>query len=197
MEPVFQVDDRTAIELRVAAKECSERGLIVAKKWCALLESLLSVFNGAGIRASELVLALLFSKRNGSTNSDPQHIRIFSTSTPAQPKFLGTSVPFPDAPSPMSSQVTMQTSEPAITAHPAYIPRSDGQPTDVRRLEIELENQDADLLCAAHAFIESREFSRAIHILRDGRSAKARFVRIYSKFMVSTSSTLDMKTTTH
>lgn len=34
MESVFQVDTQTAMELRVAAKECSERGLIIAAKWC-------------------------------------------------------------------------------------------------------------------------------------------------------------------
>jgi len=34
MESVFQVDAQTAVELRVASKECSERGLIIAAKWC-------------------------------------------------------------------------------------------------------------------------------------------------------------------
>ncbi|KXN92467.1 Anaphase-promoting complex subunit 8 [Leucoagaricus sp. SymC.cos] len=164
----YQVDAQTAVELRLATKECSERGMIVATKW-----------------ASELMLALPRVKRKNMAGVDSQPALNFSTSTPARAKSLGPISSFPDAASPMSTQAGGQEQSPGGKFHHAYDPRPHGQPADVRALENELEEQDADLLSAARAFIDSREFSRAIHILKDGRSAKARFIRVYSKFMAS------------
>ncbi|KAF9450423.1 TPR-like protein [Macrolepiota fuliginosa MF-IS2] len=167
MSSVFQVDAQTATNLRRAAKECSERGLVVAAKW-----------------ASELLLALPFAKRRSTSIS--QQVLNFSTSTPAREKSLGPTA-FPDVPSPLSVQATTQNSElPAVTpSHHPDAPKLYEHPADARVLENELEDKDIDLLDAARAFIESREFSRAIHVLKDGRSAKARFVRVYSTFMAS------------
>ncbi|KAF5354621.1 hypothetical protein D9756_005339 [Leucocoprinus leucothites] len=165
MGSVYQVDARTAAELRLATKECSERGLIIATKW-----------------ASELVLALPLSKRKDTKDSDSQGAFNFSTSTPARAGSLGPTTSFSEVPSPMPTQVMVQEPGPRTT-HPAFTHRSYGQPADVRALENEFEKQDADMLSAARAFIDSREFSRAIHVLKDGRSAKARFIRVYSKFM--------------
>jgi len=73
------------------------------------------------------------------------------------------------------------------TSHPAFAPHSYDQVADMKIQEDELEIQDADILSAARVYIDAREFSRAIHLLKDGRSAKAQFIRVYSKFMVSLS----------
>lgn len=48
-----------------------------------------------------------------------------------------------------------------------------------------LENEEEDALQAARASFEAREFYHATHLLQDCRSAKARFLRIYSQFIVS------------
>jgi len=49
-----------------------------------------------------------------------------------------------------------------------------------------LESEEEDALQAARACFEAREFYHATHILQDCRSAKAKFLRIYSQFIVST-----------
>jgi anaphase-promoting complex subunit 8 len=177
MSSVYQVDAQTAVELRQATKECSERGMIVATKWCAILVLRRAWSLTRDIRTSELLLALPLAKRREANDSDSQHALNFSTSTPARAKSLGPATSFPSAPSLVPTQATTPDSGPGIDSR--------GQPADVSALENELEDQDSDKLSAARAFIDSREFSRAIHVLRDGRSAKARFIRVYSKFMVS------------
>jgi anaphase-promoting complex subunit 8 len=57
----------------------------------------------------------------------------------------------------------------------------------MRNQELHSEAQDEDFLAAAHACIGAREFLRAVHLLRDRKSAKARFLSLYSQFMVSQS----------
>jgi anaphase-promoting complex subunit 8 len=52
--------------------------------------------------------------------------------------------------------------------------------------EKNLENEEEDALQAARASFEAREFYHATHLLQDCRSAKAKFLRIYSQFIVST-----------
>jgi anaphase-promoting complex subunit 8 len=51
-------------------------------------------------------------------------------------------------------------------------------------MEIEREARDEDTLATARACVEAREFLRAVHILRECKSSKARFLTIYSQFMV-------------
>jgi anaphase-promoting complex subunit 8 len=67
--------------------------------------------------------------------------------------------------------------------HP-HAPQVQFEPEDVRIQELEWEAQDEDVLATARACIGAREFLRAVHLLRDGKSAKARFLSIYSQFMV-------------
>lgn len=100
-------------------------------------------------------------------------------------KSIEATVSFPGAPSPLSTQISTQISgSPAIVSIHPHVPKLYEQPTDTRALELELEDQDTDILAAARAFIDTREFSRAVHVLKDGRSIKSQFIRVYSKFMV-------------
>ena len=52
-------------------------------------------------------------------------------------------------------------------------------------MEADLEYQEADNLATARACFESREFLRAKFLLENCRSSKARFLSIYSQFLVS------------
>ena len=56
---------------------------------------------------------------------------------------------------------------------------------NVRESEKILESEEEDALQAARASFEAREFYHATHLLQDCKSAKARFLRIYSQFIVS------------
>lgn len=68
--------------------------------------------------------------------------------------------------------------------HP-HAPKVKVEPEDVRIQELEWETQDEDILATARACVGSREFLRAVHLLRDRKSAKARFLYLYSQFMAS------------
>ena len=48
-----------------------------------------------------------------------------------------------------------------------------------------LENEEGDALQAARTSFEAREFYHATHLLQDCKSAKAKFLRVYSQFIVS------------
>ncbi|XP_006461139.1 hypothetical protein AGABI2DRAFT_221677 [Agaricus bisporus var. bisporus H97] len=166
MDSAFHVDAQTAAELRAAAKECSERGLVVATKW-----------------ASELLLALPLSKRRNLADSVP--ILHYSTSTPAHSKSHELSLSFSDAPSPLPAQGVRHNPTHSGGTIVTHVPSSHGHTGDLQTSEKELEEQDADMLNAAHSFIESKEFARAIHVLQGARSGKASFIRVYSKFMAN------------
>lgn len=68
--------------------------------------------------------------------------------------------------------------------HP-HAPLLLAQPPDVLALETDLEDQEADILTTARACLEAREFKRVVHLLQECKSAKARFLSIYSQFIVS------------
>jgi anaphase-promoting complex subunit 8 len=51
-------------------------------------------------------------------------------------------------------------------------------------MEREMETQDIDSITSARACMETREFLRAVHVLRECKSPKARFLSLYSQFMV-------------
>lgn len=58
------------------------------------------------------------------------------------------------------------------------------EPGGVRIQELQWEAEDADVLATARACFEAREFLRAVHLLRERKSAKARFLSLYSQFLV-------------
>ena len=87
----------------------------------------------------------------------------------------------------MPSQVATQ---PALSMTPArhpHAPQVNPVSESAQDLEKILENEEEDALQAARASFEAREFYHATHLLQDCKSAKARFLRIYSQFIVSAS----------
>jgi anaphase-promoting complex subunit 8 len=152
------VDSTIASELRVATKECLDRGLLVAAKW-----------------ASELLLSIPANKRNTGK------VSVFSTSTPARSQSPQASLLFID-------QSPMPTTQPAPSMTPArhpHAPQINLVPENAQVSEKILENEEADALHAARTSFEAREFYHATHLLQDCRSAKAKFLRIYSQFIAS------------
>ena len=55
----------------------------------------------------------------------------------------------------------------------------------MRSTESLLEMEEGDAFQAARACFETRDFVHAIHILKDCRSAKSKFLNVYCKFIVS------------
>lgn len=132
-------------------------------------------------RCSELLLSTPASKRarkpSISLRATPHHTisAAFSTSTPTRSQ----SPPF----TPVATQILSQppTTLAAVVHHyPAFSTWDDMRPT-----ESILEMEEEDAFQAARASFETRDFVHAIHILRDGRSAKSKFLNVYCQFIVS------------
>ncbi|KAF8664373.1 hypothetical protein AX16_000744 [Volvariella volvacea WC 439] len=160
MTSIIPVDHQMVSELRNAVKECSDRGLTVASKW-----------------ASELLLSIPESKRHHISRSPPPEG--FSTSTPARSRSPNPAPVFAEPPAtpaigPESIPLTIPSYPHALLARP--------RPDTV---DSAMEAQEADTLVAARNCVESKEFRRAVYTLRDCGSLKARFLYIYSQFIVS------------
>lgn len=133
-------------------------------------------------RASDLLLSVPNAKRQHTPPSpaaDP-----FSTSTPARSKSPLTANPFADSPAPAQSRGAAIPLTPLRHPHaPTLIPRTEN--TGV--LGLDYEAQEQDTLIAARECVESKEFHRGAHLLRNCQSPKARFLRVYCQFIVSQS----------
>ncbi|KAF7973712.1 hypothetical protein HWV62_14398 [Athelia sp. TMB] len=151
------MDSHQVTLLRNSVNDCSERGLFIASKW-----------------SSELLLAVPLSKRR---HVPVAHESTFSTSTPARARSPRPSLSFVD-PSPVSGRGI-----PVTPSLQTAIPDLHVQSEAELIRETELEARDADSLATARACINAREFLRAVHILKDRQSAKARFVSLYSQFL--------------
>ena len=84
----------------------------------------------------------------------------------------------------MPTQVATQ---PTVSMTPARHPHASHISENAGVSENILESEEDDVLLAARTSFEAREFYHTIHLLQDCRSAKAKFLRIYSQFIVSTS----------
>ncbi|KAF8893805.1 hypothetical protein BD779DRAFT_1669341 [Infundibulicybe gibba] len=120
--------------------------------------------------SSELLLSIPLEKRKPDQFSPPT----FSTSTPARSR----------SPQPPLSFVEHSPVAQLVPTHP-HAPQLRIELHDAREREKDLEQQEQDLLIAARGCFETREFLRAVHLLRDCRSPKARFLAIYSRFIAS------------
>lgn len=128
-------------------------------------------------RSSELLLSIPLTKR-GQVSSAHEHT--FSTSTPARSRSPRPSLSFVDpSPAPTPLRAVPVTPSP----HPAVTDLHVESQAELGR-EAELEARDTDSLAVARACIGAREFLRAVHILKDRQSAKARFVSLYGQFLV-------------
>lgn len=105
----------------------------------------------------------------------------FSTSTPARSHSPQPSLSFANPlPTPGVSL-----SIPITPARNPHAPQPHFESADIRTQELQWEAEDADALAAARACVEAREFLRAVHLLRERKSAKARFLSLYNQYLVS------------
>jgi anaphase-promoting complex subunit 8 len=123
----------------------------------------------AFIRSSELLISIPVSKREHSAP-----LSSFSTSTPARSHSPRPSLSFANpSPAPALHHKDPSTAQ----EHPELEPS--------RPQEYEEETRDADLLATARACFQAREFSRAVHLLRNCKSSKAQFLSLYNQFIVN------------
>lgn len=185
------VDAQCVSDIRVAAKECLDRGLVIAAKWFCLYLSCPSLVSLTyWCRCSELLLSIPASKRTRKPSqarplrTDSHHTisAAFSTSTPARSQSpQPSSISAFASQSPVATQILSQHSTGlAPTTYPPYSSWEDMRPTES---VLELEEEDA--FQAARACFETRDFIHAIHILEGCRSSKSRFLNVYCKFIVS------------
>ena len=59
------------------------------------------------------------------------------------------------------------------------IPPPNDPPSDIDT------SSESDLLASALTYVQTKEFLRAVHLLRDCISPKARFISVYCQFMVN------------
>ena len=85
----------------------------------------------------------------------------------------------------MPTQVATQPAPSMTPARHPHAPPINPVSENTQESEKILENEEEDALQAARASFEAREFYHATHLLQDCKSAKARFLRIYSQFIVS------------
>ncbi|KAN0091102.1 hypothetical protein V8E55_004668 [Tylopilus felleus] len=125
----------------------------------------------AGKWSAELYLSVPQHKRDALV-ANPR--TGFSTSTPAR------------AYSPLPS-LAFATS-PALAAGSTIAPEShntSSEPSATQEREAELEQAEEAALLAAQSYFTSKDFSRAVHALRNCSSVKAQFLSIYCQFLIS------------
>ncbi|KAF9529366.1 hypothetical protein CPB83DRAFT_852543 [Crepidotus variabilis] len=160
------IDARSASEIRVAAQECLDRGLVVAAKWC-----------------SELLLSLPSSKRRPMQTTLP--LGAFSTSTPARSQSPQPHLTAFSGHSPVATQIISQPGLPITPAPAQHLVT--GQPTweSMRTMESAMEREEQDSFQAARSCFETRDFAHVVHLLKDCKSSKAKFLSVYCRFIAS------------
>ncbi|KAF9475766.1 TPR-like protein [Pholiota conissans] len=160
------VDAQIISGLRVASKGCYERGLLVASKW-----------------SSELLLSISPDKMRQIKST--QSLSSFATSTPtrSQPS------PQPSAsfidPSPLPEEVLTQAASISLNPGSDQHLSQAAYSKDVQILEKDLEIREQDVILAARAYFDTREFQRAINLLTECISLKAKFLRLYCQFIAT------------
>lgn len=132
------------------------------------------------LRASELLLSIPSTKR---TTTPPAST--FQPSTPAPPRSPRPTHPF-NSHTPIPDVDEMGASvAPGYPAKHPQAPPLTSQPPEERAREAQLEAIDEDYIVSARALIDAKEYTRAIHWLRNCKSSKALFLSVYSRYMVS------------
>ncbi|KJA14403.1 hypothetical protein HYPSUDRAFT_49186 [Hypholoma sublateritium FD-334 SS-4] len=160
------VDPQILSELRAASKECLDRGLVAAAKWTA-----------------ELYLSVSTSRRRQHSTTSTA-LSTYSTSTPARSQSPQPPVSFPDQ-SPVPTQLLTQTIVSTIPNLISQAIQAPLYPKVIQGQDCEHENEEQDVILAARACFDAREFHRATHILNGCVSPKGKFLRIYCQFLAS------------
>ncbi|KAJ3504401.1 hypothetical protein NLJ89_g7952 [Agrocybe chaxingu] len=159
MAPYINIDAQAVSEIRTAAKECLDRGLVVAAKW-----------------SSQLLLSLPPAKRVPPQMS--RALSVFSTSTPARSQSPQPPTSFAGH-SPIPSRILTQPNLSATPGPSTQTPQVKARSDDARSSEKILESEDEDAFVAARACFEARDFLHAAHLLKDCKSSKSKFLQIY------------------
>lgn len=133
-------------------------------------------------RSSELLLSISTTKIRQLQAASL--LSTFSTSTPARSQSPQPPVSFADQ-SPLSVEVLTQPVSISLTPGPPSHASQATYSKDIRTREADLENQEQDIILAARAYFDAREFHRATHLLTECISLKAKFLRLYCQFIVS------------
>ncbi|KAJ3554079.1 hypothetical protein NM688_g3293 [Phlebia brevispora] len=150
------VDAEIVVALRNAVRDCSERGLAAASKW-----------------ASELLLSIPAAKRSPPIDG---HVSIPGSSTiPQSPEQFAAQNAAGNMTRPCTSNVPRHEHAPPL--------RPPSPQTQAR--EAQLQAEDADSITIGKALMDNKEYSRAIHWLKNCKSAKATFLRVYSMHKAS------------
>ncbi|KAJ7579111.1 hypothetical protein C8J56DRAFT_964848 [Mycena floridula] len=135
-------------------------------------------------RSSELLLSIPKRVRE-STFEAPG---MLATSTPSHSRSPRPSLSFAEH-SPIQTQISTQlaTQTSALKAPPRHphAPPMNPLPDHIVRKELELEAAEEDLLANARVCMETRAYARVEPLLRTCQSAKAQFLSIYSRFIVT------------
>ena len=129
-------------------------------------------------RASELLLSIPVSKRNTLST-----LATTSTAIPGPP---GPAHPFTSQTPMVGVQTTTEAAPASIypLKHPHAPSLAPQSPDEVAR-QAQLEALDEDYIASAKSLIDAKEYTRAVHWLRECKSSKALFLSVYSQYMVS------------
>jgi anaphase-promoting complex subunit 8 len=165
-----QEKSQIAHELRQSIRELRDRGLLVSAKWYV------SFYNrgraNSTNRASELLASLPRKYRSTPDlpfSPPPQpHLSQLTQSPPQGPRpSLGDFLP---SPGPGDSSISIS------VAGPSRISRYTEEEDDIL---------DEDEFQLARGYFDMKEFDRVVHVLRNAPGKRARFLRIYSAYLVS------------
>ncbi|KAJ3855042.1 hypothetical protein EV368DRAFT_35553 [Lentinula lateritia] len=160
-------DTNVVQDLRNSIRECTSRGLLFAAKWRAIFP------------LNPLLLSIPASRRQISHHTKRQPG--FSTSTPARSRSPRSS--FVDE-SPVPTQILPQLSQPLQSSAPTRHPHAPSlAPFDYGSKEPDAQEEDS--LATARICFESKEYSRVPALLVGCVSPAARFMSVYSRFLVS------------
>ncbi len=150
--------DGYANDIRRAVRDCSERGLCAAAKWQVLAGFDMLAVEGRSYRAGDFLLNIPPDQRPSPAHQPPFSSAEFRTSTPNGSLSTRHSIAFPEDLNMMAD--------------------------DELRIADDLFVLEEDLHVAARELFNAKEFDRAAHVLRHCKSPKARFLCIYSRFLV-------------
>ena len=165
---------KMAHELRGTIRELRDRGLVVAAKWYVDLSLFTaSRYGSLTHRASELLMSIPKEYRTTLhiPFSPPPQVQAFPPSSPAGPSngprpSIGDFLP---APGPVDS--VLAGSSRSVTAHGV-------------ELEEEEDVLDEDIFQLAKSYYDMKEFDRVVFVLKGVNGKRAKFLRIYSAYLV-------------
>ncbi|KAH8080266.1 hypothetical protein BXZ70DRAFT_640964 [Cristinia sonorae] len=152
------MEDDVPTALRNAVQDCADRGLVVASKW-----------------ASELLLSMSPSRLKNQSGLPSAG---FHTSTPARPHS-----PRAFATHPLAADNGQSIANQTIS-HP-HAPAMQPPSLEIQAREMQLESLESDHIATGQAMLNTKEYTRAVHWLKDCKSAKAVYLRVYCEFLAS------------